>query len=230
MARYQPRSVPTTVRNATITLSVLAVVVAPAVSASAAAAGVQPEFSWELQDSGTDVLLNALDAVSPDVAWVASFDGVVLRTTDGGATFTDVSPPDTAEVDFLDVEASSAEDALLIAVGPAGASIYRTADGGESWEVPFNSTTDFFNCMAMFNRRDGFAMGDPVDGKFQVLVTSDAGRSWDRIDPAGMPVAVEGEAGLGFAATARPRPGSQHSSAPVSRPRRRACSARRTAV
>lgn len=202
MARYQARPVPTTLRNAAITLSVLAVVAAPAVSASAESGGDQPEFGWQLLDSGTGVLLNSLDGVSPDVAWTASVDGQVLRTVDGGETFEDVSPPDSAEVDFIDVEASSADDALLLAIAPTSVSIYRTADGGESWHVPYISPEAFLTSMAMFDRRHGFVVGDPIDGKFQVAVTSDAGRSWELVDPAGMPDAVEGEFGIAFTGNA----------------------------
>jgi len=209
MARYQARSVPTTVLNAAITLSVLAVVAAPAVSASAESGGDQPEFSWELLDSGTDAFLNSLDAVSPDVAWAASLDGVVLRTVDGGATFTDVSPPDSAEVDFLDVDASSADDALLVSVGPAGAGIYRTADGGESWDVPFVSPETFLTSMAMFDRRHGFVVSDPIDGKFQIMVTNDAGRSWELTDPAAMPDALDGEFSFAFTGNAAAATGSK---------------------
>jgi photosystem II stability/assembly factor-like uncharacterized protein len=174
-----------------------ACIAAPASADDGSAQGDR-QFGWELLDSGTDTFLNNVDAVSPDVAWIGSVLGLVLRTVDGGATFTDVTPPDSAEVAFVDVEASSAEDALLVAFDPTvGQSrIYRTGNGGETWRVAFSSDTSFLDCMAMFDRRHGFAFGDPRDGKFEVVVTADAGRSWEYIDPAGMPDALVDEAGL----------------------------------
>src|SRR4028119_1971366 len=45
----------------------------------------------------------------------------------------------------------------------------------------------------------GRGMGDPVDGKFRVIVTEDAGDTWQKVSPAGMPKAKDGE--FGFAAS-----------------------------
>ena len=39
-------------------------------------------------------------------------------------------------------------------------------------------------------------MSDPVDGKFRILSTSDGGRSWKVLPSAGMPAALDGEAGF----------------------------------
>jgi hypothetical protein len=99
----------------------------------------------------------------------------------------------------LDVEATSADEALVLAHVFADETtvVYRTTDAGTSWTEAFVSAT-FVNCIAMFDRRHGFAMGDPVDGKFQIIVTSDRGRSWDLVPSTGMPDALEGEVGVGF--------------------------------
>ena len=45
----------------------------------------------------------------------------------------------------------------------------------------------------------GLAMSDPVDGKFRVITTEDAGDTWKKVDPSGMPKAKDGE--FGFAAS-----------------------------
>ena len=45
----------------------------------------------------------------------------------------------------------------------------------------------------------GLAMSDPVDGKFRVITTDDAGDTWKKVDPSGMPKAKDGE--FGFAAS-----------------------------
>jgi photosystem II stability/assembly factor-like uncharacterized protein len=170
-------------------------------------------FSWELLDSGSTGSFRGLDAVSAEVAWASSDSGEVLRTIDGGETFEDVAPPEGVEdgLLFRDVEAHSADEALVLAVGTGDASrIYRTTDGGESWDETFRATDplSFFDCMAMFDRRHGVTMGDPVDGKFQILVTSNAGQSWTYAPEAGMPDALDGEfafAASGTCATATGR-------------------------
>jgi len=193
--RINPTRLP--LLSAACALALAALTAAPATADATA-------FSWEVVHSGTESSFRGLDAVSADVAWVSSDTGEVLRTVDGGATFEDVSPPEgaTDALLFRDVEASSADIALVLAIGSGEASrIYRTNDGGATWDETFRAENEasFFDCMAMSSRKDGLVMGDPVDGDFQVIVTSDAGRSWDYVSPDAIPDALTGE--FGFAAS-----------------------------
>ena len=71
--------------------------------ATAAAHDRQPR--WKPVPTGSDQQYRGLDAVDKRVAWVGGSDGEVLRTTDGGRTWKDVSPPDTTGLLFRDVEA-----------------------------------------------------------------------------------------------------------------------------
>lgn len=146
-----------------------------------------------------------LDAVDRRTAWVTGgagegVPGRVFRTTDGGRSWQDVSPPGTTGLLFRDVEARSKKEAVILAIGPSDASrIYRTTDGGASWATAFvnNDPAAFYDCMAFYpGGRRGLAMSDPVDGKFRILATRDAGRSWTVLPNDGMPAAVETEAGF----------------------------------
>ena len=125
------------------------------------------------------------------------------RTTDGGKTWKDVRPDAEKPLAFRDVEADSAQVAQVLAIGPRGQSrIYKTIDGGKSWDLTFKNAeaTAFYDCLAMFpDGVHGLAMSDPVDGKFRVITTKDAGDTWKKVDPAGMPKAKDGE--FGFAAS-----------------------------
>ncbi len=179
-------------------LGFLIVISSIALIGAAPANAEAPTFGWELHDTGSELSLTALDAVSAEVAWTASFFGIVLVTTDGGTTFTDVTPPDSTGVQ--DIEALSADVALVLAVPPEGfPHILRTKDSGATWTEVYRSTVSVPGCLAMIDNRHGFLVGDPVDGKFYVDVTSDGGRSWAPIDPAGMPDALADEFTLGFA-------------------------------
>ena len=59
----------------------------------------------------------------------------------------------------------------MLSIGPRGQSrIYKTTDGGKSWDLTFKNTeaTAFYDCLAMFpDGMHGLAMSDPVDGKFR---------------------------------------------------------------
>lgn len=155
---------------------------------------------WAPKDSGAaDVRFRGLSAVSRGTAWVAGTQGTVLRTTDGGTSWRNVSPPGAAELQFRDIEAFDARRAVVLAIGEGEASrVYRTDDGGETWTESFRNTDAraFYDCLTFFDSRHGLAMSDPVDGKFRILSTADGGRSWKVLPGAGMPAALEGEAGF----------------------------------
>ena len=183
---------------ATLTTSLLLGSAAPGV-----ARPVHDDPTWRAADVGTDQQLRGLDAVDRDVAWVSGSAGGVWRTTDGGASWQDVSPPGAAGLLFRDVEATDATHAQVLAIGEADASrIYRTTDGGATWQRTFTNEDPvaFYDCLAFWpGGKYGVAMSDPVDGKFRIIETRDSGASWQLVDPAGMPAAVDGE--FGFAAS-----------------------------
>ncbi|MEW2568452.1 YCF48-related protein [Streptomyces sp. NPDC047070] len=164
---------------------------------------------WELKGSGTDARFRGLAAVSRNTAWLAGSKGTVLRTTDGGTSWRNVSPPGAAELEFRDVEAFDGRRAVVLAIGEGEASrILRTEDGGATWTESFRNTDAkaFYDCVTFFDARHGLAMSDPVDGKFRILSTGDGGRSWKVLPADGMPAAQEGEAG--FAASGQCMVGS----------------------
>jgi photosystem II stability/assembly factor-like uncharacterized protein len=169
---------------------------------SAASAHHRPPH-WRPVPTGSDQQYRGLDAVSERVAWVGGSAGEVLRTTDGGRTWKDVSPPGSEGLLFRDVEASGTWRASVLAIGEGEASrIYTTFDGGRHWKLAFvnDDPAAFYDCMAFYGGgRRGLVMSDPVGGKFRIAATDDWGLSWHVLPNAGMPPAVEDE--FGFAAS-----------------------------
>ncbi|MFE1382210.1 WD40/YVTN/BNR-like repeat-containing protein [Streptomyces sp. NPDC058740] len=169
---------------------------APAQAAPGHGTGHQPA-GWRLTRTDTDARFRGLAAVSRSVAWAAGSKGTVLRTTDGGRSWRNVSPTGAAELEFRDVEAFDARRAVLLAIGEGEASrVLRTEDGGATWTESFRNTDPraFYDCMTFFDHRHGLAVSDPVDGKYRILSTRDGGRSWEVLPDAGMPAALPGEA------------------------------------
>ena len=169
-----------------------------------AAAGAHPRPPrWIGVPTGSDQQYRGLDAVDKRTAWVGGSLGEVLRTTDRGATWQDVSPPGSASLLFRDVEAQSARRASVLSIGPGDASrIYTTTDGGASWRLAFvnDDPNAFYDCMDFFEGgKRGLALSDPVDAKFRIAATDDWGRSWHVLPTAGMPAAVADE--FAFAAS-----------------------------
>jgi photosystem II stability/assembly factor-like uncharacterized protein len=158
---------------------------------------------WKPVPTGSDQQYRGLDAVDKRTAWVGGSAGEVLRTTDSGATWEDVSPPNSAGLLLRDVEAQDARRASVLSIGEGDASrIYTTSDGGRHWRLAFvnDEPTAFYDCMDFFDGgRRGLALSDPVGGKFRIAATNDSGRSWHVVPNRGMPPAVEGE--FAFAAS-----------------------------
>jgi photosystem II stability/assembly factor-like uncharacterized protein len=170
---------------------------------ASAAAAHERKPSWEPVPTGSDQQYRGLDAIDERVAWVGGSAGEVLRTTDGGRTWQDVSPPDTAGLLFRDVEAQDARRASVLSIGAGDASrIYNTIDGGHSWRLAFvnDDPSAFYDCMDFYDGgRRGLALSDPVDGRFRIGATDDFGRSWHVLPNDGMPDAFAGE--FAFAAS-----------------------------
>ncbi|KAK1995082.1 oxidoreductase [Colletotrichum falcatum] len=161
--------------------------------------------TWQMLPTGSTQQLRGLSPVSDKIAWVSGTGGTVLRTVDGGASWESVGPGlagADAELQFRDVQAFSAEKAIVLSIGQgADSRVYATADGGGSWTRTFSNTEPaaFYNCVAFEDEERGIAVGDPVDGRFRLIETVDGGGSWRAVDASGMAPALQGE--LGFAAS-----------------------------
>ncbi|MDX2036756.1 MAG: hypothetical protein SFX72_08895 [Isosphaeraceae bacterium] len=59
----------------------------------------------------------------------------------------------------------------------------------------------FLDAMAFWDDGRGIVLGDPVDGRFQILLTEDGGRRWTPLDPAGMPAALPHESAFAASGT-----------------------------
>jgi len=160
--------------------------------------------SWQLTelDSPTTASLRGLSVVSDSVAWASGSGGTVLRTVDGGATWTLIPMPHAEALDFRDVQAFNDQTALLMTAG-APARFYRTANGGATWQITYETTASgaFFDGMAFWDTRRGVAMSDPVDGHFLLLRTEDGGRSWQEIPTDQIATPLENEGGFAASGT-----------------------------
>ena len=157
------------------------------------------QLSWKLVDTGVMTHFRGLAVVSRSVAWLGGYNGVVLRTVDGGQSWSNASPEGASGLQFRDIAAFSATRAVAMAAGTGTDSrLYVTDDGGSTWSLAYQNTSPqaFFDCMAFFNPRHGLLLSDPVDGKFRILSTSDGGQTWAVLPNAGMPSALPGEAGF----------------------------------
>lgn len=151
--------------------------------------------AWTQQLTGVTARLRGISAVSDRVAWASGSGGTVLRTTNGGDTWTQVTVPDAGRLDFRDIDAFSANVAYALSIGNGELSrIYKTTDGGNRWTLQLANDDPkvFLDAMAFWSEDRGIAYSDSIDGRFVIYMTTN-GRSWERVPPERLPPALPNE-------------------------------------
>lgn len=132
--------------------------------------------NWTVQNSGTTATLYSVSTVDANVAWATGTSGTVIKTTNGGATWTTVTSP--RAVDAHVICGISATKALVATNGATDAKIHLTTNGGSTWTDVYTVPGGFINVIIMFDDMNGFAEGDPVGGNWTLLKTTDGGFTW----------------------------------------------------
>ncbi|MGD8396834.1 MAG: YCF48-related protein [Candidatus Eiseniibacteriota bacterium] len=124
--------------------------------------------TWVEQPSGTAGLLAAVHFPGPLDGWVVGDAGTLLRTVDGGQSWSPVAltGQDLEDVSFLDASTG-------LIVGDNGL-VFRTVNGGDTWtQVPSGTG---INLEAVTFGSGGMAYIGGRDGL--ILRSTDAGASW----------------------------------------------------
>lgn len=144
---------------------------------------ILPQNNWSLQSSGITALINSISIVDNNVTWAAGDSGKIIRTTDAGLTWSSVDGGHFGDAIIWNIDALDSNTALLTITPPpfSATFIYKTLNGGASWEQVFSQNGGFINNIHMVNQLYGLAYGDPIGGKWTVIRTTDGGASWNRI-------------------------------------------------
>jgi photosystem II stability/assembly factor-like uncharacterized protein len=169
---------------------------------------------WTILSSGQDPKrdtnlrgLSAAVAGSPTgwalATWAAGSNGTILRSADGGKTWTPAKVPGAETLDFRAIRAFSERVAYAMSSGEGEKSrIYKTTDGGANWKLQYTGPRKefFLDALICDYEPHCFALGDPVDGKF-VLLTATHGDGWTQIPIANMPPPLKGEGAFAASGT-----------------------------
>ncbi len=161
---------------------------APLVLALSVTASVNAQ--WTLQDSHVTADLRGIDSLGNGVAWASGTNGTVLRTEDAGSVWQLCAvPPGAQKLDFRGIQAFDNHTAIVMSSGKGDLSrLYKTTDGCQTWKRVFDDPdeTGFFDSLRRVTEKQLFLLGDPVNGKFSVFTSRDAGDTWYIADDPGL--------------------------------------------
>lgn len=135
-----------------------------------------------------------LSTVGKNTVWVSGSNGTVGYTKDQGKSWIWVNPVGYEKYDFRDIHAFSNKEAVIINAG-SPAVVLRTNDAGKTWHLVYeNNHPEIFLDDLAFVGKEGFILGDPLDGFFQLLKTSNKGKTWKDVSSDYFLLADSGEA------------------------------------
>lgn len=137
----------------------------------------------------------ALQAVSDTKVWFAGKRGIWGYTEDAGLSWhIDSIKADTVYPQFRSIAVLNDSTVLLLSIA-SPAYLFKTTNKGKTWRLVYKNTNKdiFYDGMVFYDSKHGVALGDPIDGCFQLIKTEDAGESWKQVDCANIPKALPGE-------------------------------------
>ncbi|MBL0182826.1 MAG: T9SS type A sorting domain-containing protein [Chitinophagaceae bacterium] len=122
----------------------------------------------------------AMDFPTRSIGYICGTRNYVYKTTDAGATWTDISPFPalTPQLSYSAIQALNKDTIFVIGVGFPRKAVYRTTDGGANWtDITGNILTTGvgnLNGILMHDINNGYVM-TPGGA---LLVTNNGGTSW----------------------------------------------------
>jgi len=132
--------------------------------------------SWTQADVPSRALLTGIHMHDGQTGWAVGHDEIILRTTDGGATWTRVNYAPENEKPLLDVWFADAQKGL--AVGAYG-SMLTTSDGGQTWQPRTINETDDFHLNDISAAADGTLYIAAEAG--HLYRSTDGGTTWQAL-------------------------------------------------
>lgn len=155
--------------------------------------------------------INYMSAADSMAVWATAYDPVnpsgacsdFTRTKDGGNTWVPGTIANTtglASSMIFAMSASMAYDLMYKVSGTNPQGIYVTVDTGTTWTrqttAPFSNSSSFPDCIHFFNSTDGWALGDPINGSFEIYTTTNGGTNWTPVSSSNIPAPLSGEFGI----------------------------------
>lgn len=173
-------------------------------------------------------MLQSVHMITAEIGWATRVQGGVLRTTDGGANWSDVTPtglPTTRSASAQALVPLGGSAARLVVSDNGHLSVYSTSTGGAQWSQltapTLPHTSSWSQVDASFpSIEDGWILATSSPGLGQMATalvkTTDGGQSWTQVGANTLPQSSMYETGITFnAAGDGVISGTYHGSSPT---------------
>ena len=135
---------------------------------------------WNECTSPVTTALRAVSNIDGNNAWICGAGGVVLKTTNAGYNWANVSGngiPNT--MTLISIYGVNSSIALTAGYSGTNTYVYRTSNAGANWTQVFFQANGFINAVWMTSTSNGFIQGDPVGTRWSLWKTTNGGLNWD---------------------------------------------------
>ena len=136
------------------------------------------QYQIEIIPTNTPTSIRGLAALNDSVFWASGSNGYVGNSTDGGKSWLFKQIPGYDSAEFRDIEIIN-EKTILVMSSVQPACILKSTDKGITWKKVYedNRPEAFLDAMDFVGKK-GICVGDPINGKFLLLQTTNKGDSW----------------------------------------------------
>lgn len=136
------------------------------------------EYAEMYVQSTSDTLTSmAIDWYNPNTLYVGTTGGDLLRTLDGGETWSTI-----ARMENITTVAVSNADSRILLVGTRSGGMQRSTDGGATWTEYEKTLKDYRNADRVYDfaqSADGTSLY--MSSKYGILVSHDSGATWEDV-------------------------------------------------
>jgi photosystem II stability/assembly factor-like uncharacterized protein len=136
--------------------------------------------SWAPQEANAITHLSSVDFVDAETGYAAGAFGVILKTTNGGASWELLNSGtglSFSDIHFVSGNSNVVMDNIGWAVGENGA-IFKTEDGGTVWTQQASGTSSWLNCVYFCDANVGWVGGS----NGVILKTTNGGTTWSPVE------------------------------------------------
>ncbi|MEO8512428.1 MAG: T9SS type A sorting domain-containing protein [Ignavibacteria bacterium] len=142
--------------------------------------GISFSQVWVNQTNPSPGVLFSVYAYDASTAWISGELGKVLYTSNGGTNWINRTNAVFGSNNVLSIHAVNPATAFVIC-NINGGKVFKTVDQGFGWQTSFTRANATLCDVQFLNATTGFVFGNPVNNRFFIIKTVNAGATFDTV-------------------------------------------------